>query len=333
VHTAGRVADNGTSVQYTWPGVYFEGRFHGTGVGLVLNDSTNDYDVMVDGAAYATVRTPGSTTYWVTGLANADHTVRLAKRTENPWGVANFGGLVPVSGGSILAKPAARSRQIEFIGDSFTAGYGNRSTSHECSSTGGINPNSDADQAFGALAARSLNADYQLIAWSGQGMVRNYGGSGADISFRTYYDQTLGPLYNSTVWNTSGWKPQLVVVGLGINDFSTALNSNEKWSSLAALTADYKSAYQGFIDKLRARYGSGTVIVVSTTSYGTANFPAAASAVVKDRNAMGDNRVVLWDYSNAALDFNGCDWHPSAHDEAVLSSALTTFIAGLPLTW
>jgi hypothetical protein len=333
VHTAGRVADNGSSVQYTWPGVYFEGRFRGTGVGLVLNDSSNDYDVMVDGAAYATLRAPGSTTYWVSGLSNAEHTVRLAKRTENHWGVANFGGLVPVSGGAILSKPAARSRQIEFIGDSFTAGYGNRSTSHECSATGGINPNSDADQTFGALTARGLNADYQLIAWSGLGMVRNYGGQNTDASIRAYYPQTLGPLYNSTVWNTSGWKPQLVVVGLGINDFSTALNSNEKWASQAALVADWKSTYQGFLDTLRSRYGSNTVIVVSTTSYGSSTFVSAATQVVADRKAAGDSRVALWDYSNAGLDFLGCDWHPSAKDEVLLSGSLNSLISTLPLSW
>ena len=48
-HTVGRVRSVGTAVQFTWPGTYFEGRFRGTGVGLVLNDSNNDYVVAVDG--------------------------------------------------------------------------------------------------------------------------------------------------------------------------------------------------------------------------------------------------------------------------------------------
>ena len=51
--------------QYTWPGVYFEGRFRGTGVGIVLDDSANDYDVQIDGTTVATLVTPGQTTHWV----------------------------------------------------------------------------------------------------------------------------------------------------------------------------------------------------------------------------------------------------------------------------
>ena len=89
----GRAA--GTAAQYTWPGVYFEGRFRGTGVGLVLNDSNNDYDVQVDGTTVATLVTPGRTTYWVHGLADGDHTVRLAKRTESPWAAASSAASSP----------------------------------------------------------------------------------------------------------------------------------------------------------------------------------------------------------------------------------------------
>ena len=40
VHTAGRVDVRDGAVRYTWPGVYFEGRFRGTGVGIVLDAGT-----------------------------------------------------------------------------------------------------------------------------------------------------------------------------------------------------------------------------------------------------------------------------------------------------
>ncbi|MFK4272927.1 RICIN domain-containing protein [Streptomyces milbemycinicus] len=68
VHTAGRVKDAGNTVQYSWPGVYFEGTVRGAGVGIVLNDSAADYDVQVDGATVATLVTPGRTTHWINGL-------------------------------------------------------------------------------------------------------------------------------------------------------------------------------------------------------------------------------------------------------------------------
>src|SRR5687768_16028610 len=56
---------------------------------------------------------------------------------------------------------------------------------------------------------------------------------------------------------------QVVVIGLGINDFSTALNAGERWATVDALAAEYRTAYLAFIDKLRTRYGAGTQIVLT----------------------------------------------------------------------
>ncbi|WFE34068.1 cellulose binding domain-containing protein [Micromonospora sp. WMMD975] len=333
--TVGRVRAAGTSVQYTWPGIYFEGRFRGTGVGIVLNDSQNDYAVQIDGTTVATLVTPGQTTYWVRNLADADHTVRLVKRTESPWAAGEFGGLVAAPGGAILAKPAARSRQIEFIGDSWTAGYGNMSTTRDCSANGGVTRNSNADLTFGALTAQSLNADYQLIAWSGLGMVRNYNGGGAD-NFRTHYETDLQALWNSTTWQNPGtWKPQLVVVGLGINDFSTALNAGERWTTLDQLAADFRTAYLGFLDKLRARYGPDTYIVLTYPDLSNTPLASSIQQIVRARADRGDARVrsLYYDDNALGLDKLGCDWHPSRRDDQLLAGALTRFIGTLPLTW
>ena len=339
VSTVGRVRAAGTAAQFTWPGTYLEGRFRGTGVGLVLNDSNNDYAVQVDGTTVATLVTPGRTTYWVRGLAGGDHTVRLAKRTESPWAAGEFGGLVPDTGGAILTKASRRSRQIEFIGDSWTAGYGNMSTTRDCNSTGGVTRNSNADASFGALTAKGLNADYQLIAWSGMGMVRNYGGQNTAYNFpSSYYDKDLQALYNSGVWQVpSTWKPQVVVIGLGINDFSTALTSGERWSTTGALAADYRTAYQTFIDMLRTRYGTGTQIVLTypDLSYMTTAFADSIQQIVQARNSAGDARVSSLYYNNNALglDLLGCDWHPSQHDHQILAGALSQHLSTLPLTW
>ncbi|MFB9239163.1 cellulose binding domain-containing protein [Plantactinospora siamensis] len=336
VSTAGRVRAVGNGVQYTWPGVYFEGRFRGTGVGIVLNDANNDYVVQVDGATVATLVTPGQTTYWVRNLADGAHTVRLAKRTESPWAAGEFDGLVAAPGGAILAKPAARSRQLEFIGDSWTAGYGNMSTTRDCSGNAGVTRNSNADSSFGALTAKGLNADYQINAWSGLGVVRNYNGGSTDTSFRAYYDTDLQAVWNSTTWQNPGtWKPQVVVIGLGINDFSTALHPGEKWSTVDQLAADYRTAYLGFLDRLRARYGPDTYLVLTYPDMSGTPFADSVEQVVRTRNNSGDARVRSLHYDNTALglDLLGCDWHPSLHDDQALAGAITRFLGTLPLSW
>ncbi len=328
VHTAGRVTKTG---QHTWPGVYFEGRFRGTGVGIVLDDSANDYDVQVDGTTTATLVTPGRTTYQVSGLSDGEHHVRLVKRTENPHAAGEFGGFVAVNGGEVLPAPAARTRQIEFIGDSLTVGYGNMSTGRDCSSTGGVARNTNADLSFGALTARTVNADYQVNGFSGLGMARNYEGHSAGTSYRTYYDRALLNV-EGDVWENPGtWRPQVVVVGLGTNDFSTAPGPGEPWTP-DSLVTEYRSAYQGFLTKLRDRYGASTTIVVGVPE-STGTFADAARQVVLDRNGQGDNRVHHWNYGDPALDRLGCDWHFSAHDHRLIAGKLAAYLAGLPVGW
>jgi lysophospholipase L1-like esterase len=331
-HIGGRVEPARGWVKYSWPGVYFEGRFRGTGVGIVLDDADNDYDIAIDGATVATLVTPGRTTHWIKGLSPGVHGVRLVKRTESPWAVGAFGGFVAAPGGAILAKPRPRPRQIEFIGDSYTAGYGNLSATRECSADE-VNRTTDADLSFGALTARRLGADYQVNAFSGRGMVRNYNGGEPGTDYRTYYDRALLSV-DGDVWRNPGtWRPQVVVVGLGINDFSTAINPGEQWTPETLLAA-YRAAYHGFIDKLRARYGPRTTIVVSATYvYNTTVFAEAARQIVQERNDRGDSRVRYWYYDSAGLDYGGCHWHPSLHDHQLIADRLNDYLATLPLRW
>ncbi|UUU20348.1 SGNH/GDSL hydrolase family protein [Streptomyces sp. DSM 40750] len=334
-HTVGRVkkGDDGT-VRYSWPGVYFEGRFRGTGVGVVLDDSDNDYDVQVDGTTVATLVTPGRTVSWIDGLADGGHGVRVVKRTESPWAAGRFGGFVAAAGGAILTGPRARSRQIEFIGDSYTAGYGNVSDTQDCSGNGGVNRNSNADLAFGALTARKLDADYQINAFSGRGMVRNYNGGDPGTDFRTYYDRALLNVEGDVWRKPESWRPQVVVVGLGINDFSTPLNPGERWTTVDDLVAAYESAYHGFLDKLRARYGPKAFVVVAAARlWNTTAFAEATLRIVEERGRRGDGRVSHWYYDDPGLDHLGCDWHPSLNDHRIISGLLDDHLAGLPLRW
>jgi lysophospholipase L1-like esterase len=325
VHTAGRTVVADGSFQYSWPGVYFEGRFRGTGVGIVLGDAAADYDVQIDGTTVDTLVTPGQTTYWVKGLTNRVHTVRLVKRSESPWAISEFGGFVAAPGGRVLGRPAARHRQIEFIGDSYTAGYGNMSDTRECTGEQ-VHRTTNADRSFGALTADRFGADYQLNAFSGRGMVRNYNGGEPGTSYRTYYDRALLSV-DGDVWPKRGWHPQVVVIGLGINDFSTAINPGETWTPESLQTA-YHDAYQGFIDKIRARYGPRTYIVVSATyMYNTTALADLTQRIVNERNASGDSRVRYWYYDG--LDYLGCHYHPSRSDHEIIADDLTAFLTTL----
>ncbi|WFE28862.1 SGNH/GDSL hydrolase family protein [Solwaraspora sp. WMMD791] len=332
VHTAGRVVVDGATARYSWPGVYFEGRFRGSGIGIVLDDPHADYDVQIDGRTVATLVTPGAITHRVDGLRPGRHTVRVVKRSESQWATSTFGGFVPVPGGAVLPAPAPRHRQIEFIGDSHTAGYGNESTSRDCTGDE-VHRTTNADRSFGAITARRYGADYQINGYSGLGMVRNYGGHSPGTTYRTYYDRALLAV-DGDVWpQPRSWRPQVVVVGLGLNDFSTDIAPGESWTP-ETLGAAYREAYHGFLDQLRARYGDRTHIVVTANEmWNTTAFRDAVTQVVAERNDRGDDRVRMWYVESAGLDSLGCHWHPSVADHQLLADRLSAVLDELPLRW
>ncbi|MFF5523214.1 hypothetical protein [Streptomyces coeruleorubidus] len=55
--------------------------------------------------------------------------------------------------------------------------------------------------------------------------------------------------------------------------------------------------------------------------------------VVETRNDAGDSGIRYWFLDSSDLDFLGCHWHYSAHDDRVISERLTSFVAGLPMSW
>jgi hypothetical protein len=329
-HIGGRVTPSGDGVVYSWPGVYFEGAFTGTGIGVAFDDGSDFFDVEIDGAPWGRIAMPGKTTHVIEGLPGGRHTIRVGKRNETESARPHFGGFVAQGGGTVLAPPRARGRQIEFIGDSFTAGYGNESTSRDCDPEQ-IARTSNANVSFGALAARHLDADYQLNAYSGLGMVRNWNGRFPETNFRTYYDRAVVAEAGDTWVNPGTWKPPIVVIGLGVNDFSTEIQDGEAWTP-GSLRAAYKSAYHGFLHRLRGQYGPGTTLVVSATYLAnTTAFATAAQEIVAEENAAGDASVRYWYYDG--LDYGGCQSHPSAADHRLIAAKLIAFIDTLGLAW
>ncbi|MEU1125681.1 hypothetical protein ABZ371_19475 [Streptomyces sp. NPDC005899] len=119
--------------------------------------------------------------------------------------------------------------------------------------------NTNSDVSHSTLAARQLDADYQINGFSGPGTVRNVAGICPDITYRTYYDRALLNV-DDDVWQNPGtWRPQIVVVNLGSNAF-TGLTPGEPWTP-DSLAAAHRTAYGEFLQKLRRRYGAGTTLV------------------------------------------------------------------------
>ena len=235
VHVGGRsVHETNGAWRFGWPGIYFESRVTGTSVSVAVDSATEHFRVLVDGAERAILTAPGRARLVIDGLARGRHVVRLEKQTESQEGSARFLGFRPGAGVTAL-PPQARARRIEFIGDSNTVGYGNASHERTCTREE-VHDTTDTSRAFGPLVAARLDADYRILAYSGFGIVRNYAGSSPDRSLPIIYGRAI-PGEPAEAAAADGWRPQLIVIALGANDFSTPLHAGERWADVAPVTS------------------------------------------------------------------------------------------------
>ncbi len=328
LHVGGRVLLNASDGQWlhAWPGTYFEASFKGTSVTVRLNDGVNKLDIYVDGKLADAESKPGSGDIALGPLPDGTHTIRLEKRTEAAWTYAGFGGFFVPDAADVLPAPPSRPRQIEFIGDSYTVGYGNTSTTRTCPGDG-VWATTDTQAAFGPLTARHYDADYQVNAISGHGIVRNYNG-GAGDPVPIAYPYTL--IDHQTPYSDTAWQPQIIVIGLGTNDFSTPLNPGEPWATRDALHADYEATYVKFVQSLRARNPNAFFILMATDQAG-GEIQAEVQKVIATLNAGGESRIAFLPMNN--LSFGACDWHPTTADDQTVEKVLEAYIDAHPDLW
>lgn len=317
------VAEPQGGYRFEWPGVYFEAAFAGDKVSLRFDDNVNIYRVYVDGVARATLLKPGKTTFTVDGLGAGAHTVRLEKITETQGSNGVFLGFFVEDADSVRPAPAAKPVLIEFIGDSYTVGYGNQSTTGTCT-VDEVYSTTDTSAAFGPKSAKALDADYVINASSGYGMVRNYDGKDPNNSLpKLYrYDLFTQPVEHSF----AGRAPDYVVIGLGTNDFSTPLKATEKWANSEALEADFEATYLTFVTDVRKRYPNAKIILMSTNHMGGV-IKRLAQNVVSKRQKTGDTEISYLEITG--ITFGGCHSHPSASDSTKLATDIINHINGL----
>ena len=325
VHVAGRTRDMAGKQTYQWPGVYFEAAFHGPKVYFELGRGDVILRVLVDDQPVATLAKPAPGFYEIANLAQQAHTARIEVLTESQAGPNVFGGFVyPKETRPLPAVP--RARQIEFIGDSHTVGYGNTSATRNCSEDD-VWKTTDDSQAFGAKMARHYGADYQVNAISGRGIVRNYDGSGGDPLPEAYPYVLLD---HSARYENRAWQPQVIVIALGTNDFSTALKPTEQWKSRDQLHADYEATYLRFLTALRARNPEAFIVVWATDMAG-GEIETEAGKVVKQFQSAGDPGIVFVPIDGLAM--TGCNWHPSIADDDTIANTLMRIIDRNPRAW
>jgi len=306
---------------FGWPGVYFEGRFTGRSVEVAVDPQLEHLAVSIDGEVRTELDLPGVARLNFDDLGPGEHVIRLDKLTESQSGSARFLGFFVGAGGQAL-PPTRRPHRIEFIGDSHTVGYGVRSAKRTCTQAE-IHDLTDTSLTFGPILSRRLDADYRIVAFSGRGVVRNYGGSSPGQPLPALYPRLIPGQAAPTVDPADPWRPELIVIGLGTNDFSTPVAPGEPWPDEAALHADYRQAYAGFIRDLARRQPQARFLLIAGDSF-AADVEQVANTVDAETPGLATPVRIT------GMDLGACDWHPSIADQKMMADRLEAAARTLP---
>lgn len=299
------------AVRFDWPGILISANFEGPYIGAKITDGNNDYNIFIDGKlAGVLVTKPGIKEYTLAeNLSAGAHSLILSRRTEGYQGMAVFHGLLLDKGAKLLPPPERPARKIEFIGDSITVGYGVEGPGITCPSEREFKNNW---KAFSAVAARELKAEYQMIAISGRGVVKNYGEktnvSAEPLPF--YYDRTLqnDPKLK---WDFKSWTPDAVVINLGTNDFSAQPVPEQ---------SVFVNAYIALIKRVKENHPQAHVFICVGPGQ-----PAPFNRyIVEILDAFNkDKKIHRVDLANTTETELGCDWHPNEPAAQRLAGELT----------
>jgi lysophospholipase L1-like esterase len=339
--------------RFSAPAVTIRASFSGTSVSVKLADEfrwgrRNYFDIVIDeektaddGSSLAIhlKLSPimGQTEHQVvSGLPAGEHSVTLVKRTESSIGYSDFLGFG--FDGPILEKPAPAARKIQIIGDSINCGVGDDLPAHTgttdiegtfCKEDSWGVPYHDAYLAFGAVTARHFDAEYQVAAVSGIGLLRTYSSNPAD-DLRTLpevYDSLFLDDPESPAWDPKDFVPDAVLIALGTNDFSPGDNPpTDPREDMDVGT--FVDAYIELLDKLMGDeyYPDAQFFVLGSPMLGDMYPDAddtfrtdheAAIALVEEHYAdLGNVHAVKLKKTFG----KGCGRHPSASEQATTAT-------------
>ena len=317
---------NPKKVVFDWAGIYIIARFEGTSCSIRLDDHKNEYAVIIDDHAPKLLKTGKDTIYKVASdlKESVPHTIMIQKRTEPLVGKGIFKGFILDEGKKLLNPPKRPDRRIEFIGNSITSGYGVEGKNHDCHFSV---ETENASMSYAAITARALSADYSLVSYSGRGVVHNYGDKNKTSihPMPSLYDRTC--FFDSTKhWNFNEWIPQVVVINLGTNDFSTQPFPDKRV---------FQSAYNKLINRVRSLYPLVTIFCICGPMIEEPCLSDIKEVVEQQQMVEGRDKDVFFIEVNRSMMNDsdwGCDWHPNIKGSVKSANVIVPYIK-LIMNW
>lgn len=300
--------------RYWQPGVYITIKFIGNRCEVILKDETlwgknhNYLEVVVDGMEKRIqTKARHDTIVVAENLSSGIHTLIIAKNTEANIGYLEFVGVRC----NRLIKPNKKpKRKIEFIGNSITCGTGSDVSSIPCGK-GVWQDQHNAYLSYGAIAARTLNAQYHLSSVSGIGLMHSC--CNMNIIMPKVFDKIS--MRNDTIrWNFQNYQPDLITICLGQNDGVQD-------------SATFCNNYISFILQLRSYYPKSSFILLSSPMADNKlrNFMRSSlQSVTSSMKKLGEKKIHTYIFEKQFA--SGCDSHPDLKEHRIMADELTSFI-------
>ena len=300
--------------EFMYSGCAIRTIFSGTSVEVVLKDDSlkNMYNIFIDDTMFILkTNNPEGRYLLADSLRDGKHSLEIYRRTEWHAGNTTFNGLY-VDRGKRLYKPEVKSRLLEFIGDSYTCGYGNEGKSREEHFSYETENNY---LTYGSVTARQLNAEYVTECRSGIGMWQGYGGDTA-FTMPKLYDQII--IKGTGSWDYKRYRPEVVAIDLGGNDLSAPLDS-----------AAFVNTYTEFLTRIRNNYPDARIVCIAGPDVPGKSWVTWKSYMrtVVDNFCHTDKMTSYFEFS--PFEPNGSDWHPNVEEHRRMAGELVPFIKDL----
>jgi hypothetical protein len=303
-----------TAPVFMYSGCAIRTVFSGTSVELLMRDDDlrNMFTVVLDDSLFVLTTNKAKHSYMVAkNLKDTVHKLEIIRRTEWHGGNTTFLGL-KIDRNSKLHHPEMKSRIIEFIGDSYTCGYGNEGLSQ----TEDFAYETENNYlSFGAITARELDAEYVAVCRSGIGMVQGNGGN-RDFIMPALYDEVIAE--SDLKWDYSSISPHLVVIDLIANDLSAPLDS-----------AEFATAYYKFLQRIRNNYPEAFIVCIAGPAAPGKQWNAIRNYIgsIVTEFSRNDQHTAYFEFT--PFEMHGSDWHPNVEEHQKMAEELIPYIKDL----
>lgn len=306
-------------VQLNWPGSRLSFNFSGSEIDITMNGQGARFDVLINNKLHKVLNTNyDNTAYSLVNLDSPESiNVELVKRTETYDAMLTIDSL---DGDGQFEGNWVNQPHILFVGDSISAGFGSESTKRQCTQEEIFNT-SNARKAFPSKTAQQLQASYSQVSYSGLGVLRNYNGNQPHHN-ASYYHDKAGALFGFTQ-PFEDKHPNLIVIELGTNDFSTNMQPHDPWPDMATFKQAWSESYVSLLDNLRQRYGDVPVIAIGNYVWPNNELIPGLNEVqtqLKQQNKAPINIVTM------STNLEGCLWHPTESEHTVIAETLASYI-------